>query len=228
MTGLIRKATLLVVLALVATACVATAGIPSAANSTVPAFVNLVACDGSGALPPTFVGTFPNRYKATVTVLDAGNFPVVNSQISLSFCSDVHIYSSIPGGTVVGVVFTNTAVTDAAGQATVEISGAGMNSNGSTFGTNGANCVSWYADTYFLGTSNVSAYDEDGATSVSLQGVLAADLTRFTQDKLAIPAIYKPRSDFNNLGTLDASDLTFFAQYKLALPSYNSSCGTLN
>jgi len=226
MTGLIRKATLLVVLALVAATCVATAGIPSQANSTVPAFVNLISCDGTGALPPEYP-TGAARYKATVTVLDAGNFPVVNSQISLSFCTDVKIYQTIPGGTVVCPVFTNTAVTDAAGQATVEISGAGFNTNGATYGTNGANCVTWYADTYVIGTSNVTAYDEDGATALAKQGVLAADLTSWLLDKVALPAVYKPRSDFNNLGTLDAGDLTYWLQYKVALPAYNSSCGTL-
>ena len=221
MTGLIRKATLLAVIALVATACVANAGIPSAAHSTVPAFVNLVACDGSGNLP---TGA---RYKATVTVLDIGNFPVVNSQISLSFCSDVKIYQTIPGGTVVCPVFTNTAVTDANGQATVVISGAGFNVDGTAVGTNGAACVSWYADTYFLGKSSVTAYDEDGATGLAKQGVLAADLTSWLKDKVALPAVYKPRSDFNNGGALDAGDLTYWLQYKVALPAFNSSCGTL-
>jgi hypothetical protein len=224
MTGLVRKATLLVVLGLVA-ATSAIAGIPVPANCTIPTFVDLVACDGTGALPPAA------KYKATVTVRDIGNFPVINATVSLSFCADFRIYSVIPGGTVVGSVFTNTALTDVNGQATVEISGAGNNSNGGSFGTNGLACVTWTANTVVLGTSNVAAYDEDGATIwpvQTLQGVQTADLTRFAQDKLALPPVYKPRSDFNHVSGLDTGDLTFFAQYKLALPAYNSNCGTLN
>jgi len=223
MTGVIRKATLLVVLGLLA-ASAALAGIPYASSCTLPSFVNLVACDGSGAL----TAAYPARYQATVVVKDIGGFPCVGSVIKVRFCTDVRIYSVIPGGTVIGSEFTNTATTDINGQATVEISGAGYNSTGATYGTDGLNCVTWLADGYVLGTSSVSAYDENGALLVGLQNVDATDLTRFAQDYLAIPAVYKPRSDFNNILSLDPGDLTFFAQYFLAIPAFVSSCGTLN
>jgi hypothetical protein len=223
MTGVIRKATLLVVLGLVA-ASVALAGIPDPGHSTVPAFVNLVACDGAGAL----TSAYPARYQATVTVHDIGGFPVVGSLIRLSFCSDVRIYSVIPGGTVTGSVYTHGTLTNGSGQATVEISGAGLNSTGASFGADGLNCVTWTADGYTLGTSSVSAYDENGGLNVALQNVDATDLTRFAQDYLAVPSVYKPRSDFNNILGLDGGDLTFFAQYFLALPPFDTSCGTLN
>jgi hypothetical protein len=221
MTGLIRKATLLVVLALLATVAVATAGIPTEGNSLVPAFVNLVACDDLGNLP---TGA---RFEATVTVKDVGNFPVVNAEISLSFCDDVRIYDAIPGGTVVCPVYTKTVKTDAAGQATVVISGAGFNVDGTTVGTDGADCVSWYADTYFIGTSHVSTYDEDGCTDGAKEGVFAADLTSCLKDKVGLPYSYRPRSDLNNNIDVDAGDLTYLLQYKVAIPSFALDCGDL-
>ena len=221
MTGVIRKAALLAVIGLVAAVSVATAGIPSPANSTVPTYIDLVSCSSVGALPTA------TKYQATITVLDIGNFPVVNSLVTLTFCSDVKIYSTIPGGTVECPVFTNTAVTNSLGQVTVEISGAGRNTNGATVGTNGANCVTWKADGVTLGTSNVVTYDEDGATALAKQGVLGADLTAWLGDFTALPFVYKPRSDFTHINGLDGGDLTAFITYFTSLPAYVSSCGTL-
>ena len=221
MTGVIRKAAFLAALGLVVAVSVATAGIPSPANSSVPAFVDLVSCSSVGALPPY------TKYQATITVRDIGNFPVVNSKVSLHFCTDVRIYSTIPGGTVVCPVYTHTAVTDANGQVTVEIPGAGFNTNGTSVGTNGLNCVSWYADTYLLGTSSVATYDEDGATLLTRQGVAGSDLISWIADKTGLPYVYRPRSDFNHLGSVDGADLILWIQYKTSLPAYISSCGTL-
>jgi len=220
MTGVIRKATLLVALGLVV-ASAAMAGVPSPANSTIPAFVNLVACSGTGSLPPAA------RYLSTITVRDLGNFPLSGVEISLRFCTDVKIYQTIPGGTVVQPVYTYSTLTDVNGQATVEISGAGFNTNGSTVGTNGSACVGWYADGTFLGGSHVATYDEDGASAIAKQGVLGADLSAWVSDFTALPAVYKPRSDFNNLGTLDGGDLSFWITYFTALPAFVSSCGAL-
>ena len=221
MTGMIRKATLLVVLGLVVSSA-AMAGIPSAANCLIPTFVDLVACDGTGALPPAA------RYIATITVRDIANVGCPNLVISLSFCTDVGIYSVIPGGTVVGPVFTKTAVTDALGQATVEISGAGWNASGATVGTNGANCVTWFASGYELGKSNVATYDEDGKTLLTKQGVAGTDLVAFLSDFFDIATPYKPRSDFDHSTLLGGGDLSFWLTYFLSIPAYNASCGTLN
>lgn len=221
MTGLVRKATLLVVLGLVA-ATSAIAGVPVPANCTIPTFVDLVACDGTGALPPAA------RYKATVTVRDIGNFPVINATVSISFCADVKIYQTIPGGTVVCPVFTNTALTDVNGQATVVISGAGWNTNGSSYGTDGLACATWSANGVVIGTSNVATYDENGMIPGGAKlGVEASDLTSLLLDKVGLPYVYRPRSDLNHLGSIDAGDLTYWLQYKVALPAYNSACGTL-
>jgi hypothetical protein len=221
MTGMIRKATILVALGLVA-ATVATAGIPSAATSIRPAFVDLVACDGAGALP---TGA---RYIATITVNDIAGTPVVGAQVAAAFCSDVAIYSVIPGGAVVGSTFTNTAVTNSLGQVSIVVSGAGKNASGASVGGDGANCVTWFANGVNLGTSSVATYDQDGKLAVASQGLSANDLTRAAQDLLAVPGVYKPRTDFDHNGSLGANDLTFFAQYILAVPAYVSSCGTLN
>ena len=93
MTGVIRKATILVALGLVA-ATSAMAGVPSPANCTIPSFVDLVSCSGAGALPPAA------KYKATIIIRDLGNFPVANVSVSVRFCTDAKIYQTIPGGTV--------------------------------------------------------------------------------------------------------------------------------
>jgi len=222
MTGVTRKAAILVALGLVA-ATAAMAGIPSPANCDLPAsgFVDLVSCDGSGALPNVAA------YKATITVRDVGNFPVVGSVVSLTFCSDFNIYDAIPGGTVVGQRFTSTAVTDINGQVTVEVSGGGNNADGSTYGANGLDCVTWRADGYVLGTSSVTAFDEDGDITAPKQGVGGSDLTSWLSDYLLVPAVYKERSDFSHANELDGGDLTVWLTYYLTVPDYNSSCGTL-
>ena len=221
MTGLVRKATLLVVFGLLATAAIAQAGVPSPANCTLPTFVDLVACDGTGNLPTAAA------FKATVVVRDISNNPVVGATIALSFCTDVKIYSAVPGGAVVCPVFTNTAVTDGTGSATVEISGAGFAVGGVTFGTNGINCVTWFANGIAIGLSNVATYDEDGATALAKQGVAGSDALVWVGDKTTLPAVYRSRSDYNHNGSVDGPDIVLWVNYKTALPAFTSSCGTL-
>jgi hypothetical protein len=225
MTGMIRKATLFAALGLVV-ASSAMAGIPSPANSTIPAFVDLVACDGIGALPPAA------RYKATITVRDLGNFALENVAVSIRFCSDVRIYATIPGGAVTDVVgghlYTCTALTNASGQVTVLVSGAGLNATGASVGADGSVCATWYANDVAIGASSVATYDEDGGLSVAQQGIATSDLVRWAQDMLANPAIYKPRSDFDHSAALATGDLVFWAQYMLANPPFNASCGPLH
>jgi hypothetical protein len=226
MTGVIRKATALVVLGLVA-ATVAVAGVPSGAQSHGPVngFVDLVSCDGVGALPPAA------KYKATFTVHDLGDAPVSGAVISIVFCSDVKIYTAIPGGTVVCPTFTNTAVTNALGIATVEVSGAGYNTNGAVYGTSGLQCATWYANGAAMGCLDVATFDEDGKTALAKQGVGGSDLTAWLSDYVAYTTFgaprYAPRSNFSHLNFNDGPDLTAWLGYYTSGPAYNSSCGTL-
>jgi len=83
MTGLVRKATLLTVAGLLA-ASAAMAGVPSAANSTVPACISLV---GSSAGVPDAFGSF------SVTVRDLANNPLNGASVvvDLSGCTDIAI-----------------------------------------------------------------------------------------------------------------------------------------
>jgi hypothetical protein len=226
MTGVIRKATLLVALGLLA-ATVALAGIPSPSNSHGPVngFIDLVACDGVGVLPPAA------KYKATFTVHDLADAPCPGVVISVVFCSDVKIYTAIPDGAVVCPKFTNTAVTNALGIATVEVSGAGYNTNGAVYGTSGLQCANWYANGSAMGCLDVATYDEDGKTALAKQGVGGSDLTAWLADYAAYQtyglARYAPRSNFSHLNNIDGADLTAWLGYYNAVPSFNSSCGTL-
>jgi len=212
MTGLVRKATLLVVLGLVAAVCVATAGIPYVPNCTIPAYINLVGCNGVGVVDP--YGAF------IVTVKDIGNFPVIGSVVSVSFNTDVKIYDGgFPEFVSCQVA---QAVTNVSGVATFAgIPGAGR---GGVY--TGAAAAAISADGYSLGTAHVSTPDENGGGSGTL-GVEIGDLGAWATDykNAASPPVMR-RSDFNNLGTVEIGDLGRWATiYKSEASA--SDCGAL-
>ena len=218
MTRVIRKAALLAVIGLVAAVSVATAGIPSPANSTVPTYIDLASCNGSGVVNPAMA--------FTVTVLDIGNFPVVNQLVSVAFNTDVKLYNAFPGFVSCQVAEATTGIDGVAHFAAIP--GAGKNTNGGLTFT-GASAATIYAGSVggiVLGTSHVTTMDENGA--VTTLGVEVLDLAAWGADYNARNNVGRPmmrRSDFNHLGTLDVIDLALWGAVKNGV--YKAACGTL-
>jgi len=202
MTGLVRKASILVVLGLVLSAAAAMAGIPDPAHSTCPNlsaghyFVDIVACK-SGVIDP--YGAF------CVTVRDVANNPVPGCDVKLcTTCSDIK-YSQIAGVSC-GPPECITAVTNANGVACFDLPGASTNTNGINSGCR-ADGGTIYACNIELCVVTLTAYDENGAATNP--GVEVTDLSALLGDigKAAIQG-YRGRSDFSHSNTLDVVDLS--------------------
>ena len=213
MTGVIRKAALLAVIGLVAAVSVATAGIPSPANSTVPVYIDLVGCSISGVVDP--LGSF------TVTVLDIGNFPVVNQLVSVAFNTDVKIFGAFPGFASCQVAEATTNLSGVATFAAIPGGGKG----GAFTGASAATIYAGSVGGIVLGTAHVTTLDENGA--VSTKGVDITDLGAWVTDynaRAVLPLMR--RSDFNHSGAVEITDLgKWFTVYNSLLSKY--SCGTL-
>jgi hypothetical protein len=186
MTGLVRKATLLAVCGLLVMAATALAGIPDPAHCTKPAFVKVVGY--SGAVPDAR-GTF------TITVRDIGNFPVVNSLVTLDFtsCTDMRLCKDFRDS----VDCPSMSVykhTDASGNATFTIVGGGRNP-GASAGP-GLNCITIKADYITIGQATAVDFDENG--DIGGNGVTAADFVSLLKDWGA--GVYYGRSDFDGSG----------------------------
>jgi len=197
MTGVIRKATLLAVLGLVV-ASSALAGIPSPANSTIPAFIKVV---GTRATVPDPLGTF------TVTVNDVGPFPVVGSVVTLNFsaCTDMFLCQLANVTCGPGIV---SATTNSLGVATFTVVGGGLCPGTTGFAGPGLGCVTIRADGVLLGTATANDYDLNGALGGTKNGVAIGDLTLFMKDWAGGTGPYVGRSDFNMSSTLSIADLS--------------------
>jgi hypothetical protein len=209
---MIRKATVLVALGLVA-ASAAMAGIPSPANCTFPAFIKVV---GTNAGVPDFRGTF------TITVRDIGNFPVVGSVVTLDFvaCTDMKLCNG--AGVACPIV---SATTDASGIATFTVVGGGLHTGGTVAGP-GLGCVLMRADGYILGNATANVYDLNGATAGSgKNGVLVTDMPLFLNDWHGTGLPYLGRSDFNQDGAIAITDLPKWLQVWGPLGS-SAGCAT--
>jgi hypothetical protein len=201
MTGLVRKATLLSG-ALLLVAGVAMAGVPSAANSTLPAGIQYVGSQG---------GVVDAKGQAIVTVRDAGNNPVINSTVELLFgaCatavpSDLNLddVQPFPGLAVNCAGNVVVAVTNASGQATFRIVGGAAALPGNNPGIT-TPCCTVRADGQVLGTLRVGAYDLNTSG-----GVNAADQSLFLSTLFASPAGYRCRADYNGDGLCNSADLS--------------------
>ena len=234
MTGLIRKATLLVVLGLVASVSLAAAGIPVPANCSIPAYCDLggtdIATISNGAnlsIMDVATGGLPDPIVSfTGVIRDVSNYPVVNMVVACSFNTDVRIGNAFPGYVSCQCVET---LTDGSGVATFHVPGGGRNTTGGLSYT-GANVVTWYAyncgSTTVLATTHVATYDENGAATNP--GVEVTDLSAWGVDftKRLVPG--RPlmrRSDFSHSGSIDVVDLSKWGQVKNSLKSkYNTFC----
>jgi hypothetical protein len=218
MTGLVRKASLLAVLGLLATAAVAGAGIPDPTQSVVPDYIDLVTC--SSGVPDPY-GAF------TVTVNDAAGNPVAGCEVKVAFNTDLFVYDAIPGLTVecglapVKDVVIATSGVD--GVANFTITGASINTNGVATGS-GIVGATVYACEVNLGDVTVACYDENGA--VSLKGMEGTDLAAWLGDMGKQGTIgYKGRSDFDHIYPVSGTDLSYWLKRFGA--GYPASCGNL-
>lgn len=197
MTGVIRKATILVALGLVA-ASAAMAGIPDAAHCTVPTFVKVVG---------TNVGTPDVRGQFTVTVRDIGNIPVSGSVVTLNFvsCTDMKLCNGVSGATCGPAIVS--ATTNASGVATFIVVGGGLHPGG-TFAGLTTPCIEIRASGYIIGSAYAQVYDLNGARGVAgTNGCLITDLPLWLADWAGGAGTYKARSDYNGNLAVAITDL---------------------
>jgi hypothetical protein len=215
MTGLVRKAAALAACGVFFGAAVAFAGVPSPANSTIPARINLVGYEvGSGLADGAAAGA-----TVTVTVRDLANNPIPNSSVVLDFSgcvSDTRIDDSqayFPGLTANCGAHSVSSLTDGAGVATFVVVGGGLASVSPAHAV-GAGKV--WADGVLLGNMGVGTYDENGAG-----GVGGADLSRFLGD--FVGGTNPDRSDFNGAAGVGGADLSLWLATFVAGQSNTSS-----
>lgn len=196
MTGLITKAALLSACGILVAAS-AMAGVPTAANSTSPAFIRLV---GSTASVPDSAGG-----KFTITVRDVALNPVNGSNVVVDFsgCTpvDIRIASNQLNAnyTTNCTAHTVGAYTDAAGQVAFTLLG---NSFGTVSHT-GLGCARIYADGVLLSSPSVATFDLDGAG-----GVAIGDLSVWLGDLGAAGGGYRARSDYDGSASVAIGDLS--------------------
>jgi len=218
MTGLVRKATLLVVCGVLA-ASAAFASVPSPGNSSVPACISLVGNNG-GVIDP--VGQF------VVTVRDLANLPINNSLVVVDFssCSGLTLCNT---GAFAGVTLdcgtqTARAFTGVTGQVTFRIAGHANNSgNQAPYSTYGDGKV--FADGVLLFSPTVHAYDQNAS------GLGATDLSAWLGDFFG--GNNPSRSDYDCTGALGATDLSnwlgvFFANGSVSnCPTSGTQCSAI-
>lgn len=222
MTGLIRKATLLMACGVILGATSASAGVPSPANtwgvlSASQKRINL----GPVLTAVTLADTFTTKTVLTFTVRDLANNPISGSSVFIDFngCNgsrvcDSQIYQGMvttPGPVVRGL-------SNALGVVSLVVTGG---YNGSVpAAADARNCASIYADGVLLGTLDVGAYDLNGGG-----GVDGTDLSLWAADAFDIGAPNASRSDYDGSGIVDGADLSELA-VSLFEVSGTSSCAT--
>jgi hypothetical protein len=194
MTRLITKAALLSACGMLV-AVAAMAGIPSAGNSTSPAYLRLAA---STAGVPDSISS-----KITVTVRDIANNVIANSFVTVDFSNavttDIKIGSNQLNAnyTVNCANHTVSAYTNAAGQVAFTLLGGSWAA--SSYSGAGAGRI--YADGVLLSSPTVAAFDLNGTG-----GLTAGDLSILLGDIGS--HTYRARSDVDLSGALSAGDLS--------------------
>jgi hypothetical protein len=191
MTGLVRRATLITAVGLLA-ASAAMAGVPSASTSIQPTGL-VIKIVGHGS-PPDPIGT------VSYTIRDASNNPVPGSVVILNFaaCADVRICSSDVGTgmTVNCGSKTVTGVTNASGQVSIVV--AGSSGGGAPSFTK---CVAVTADGVPYANLNGATADYN-----ALDGVTLLDVSSCYGDVVA--GTGRKRSDFDGNGTVALLDVS--------------------
>ena len=168
-------------------------GVPSPANSSVPACIRLVGSDGSVAA--TAFGGFEVVHR------DLANNPIPDALIVVDFSAAPELFIAAnqfdPSATVDCALKTVSKRTDANGRAVFCIVGASTDEFPPSTQLNGGRI---YANGMLIGDPTVSAFDLDGRL-----GLGATDLTHFLSD-FASGNLYG-RSDFDCSGGIGARDL---------------------
>lgn len=212
MTGLIRKATLMTLSGLMV-AGVAMAGVPSGANSTVPASkcIKVVGRNSAGAVD--LVGPLKGTF--IVNVKDGAPIPnnVVGSNVLIDFrlCPDIRIavQADQPAGiTVYPGIKSVGAVTDALGNATFTIVGGasnGGNGGGVLFPGSGFLTAKVTADNVFISNLTIAAYDQN-----FVGGINTVDLGQLIGDTFSpgAGATAAARSDLDCSGAVTSADIS--------------------
>lgn len=218
--------------ALLLSACAAWASVPSLANSTVPAGIQLVGSTG---------GTPDAKGEAVVIVRDAGNntLPGVTVYLEFENCmgpsqpnKDMFINRTQPWAVdgasnpqmfyqTFGVAQTPVAwaTTDATGTARFRLLGKSNAGPGNPLGITSA-CARIWLTTVGVGPSlntYVGSYDLNG-----VGGVNAADQGIFLG---SLFGAYRARADYNGSGTVTAADLAKLLAVQFAAGSLVSSGG---
>ena len=195
MTGLVRKATLIVAGGLLI-AGAAAAGVPSPANSTLPAGIAVVG--SSLGVSDSVAGKF------SVVVRDLANNPLNGSSVVIDFSADADIKicnpQLNPSYTLNCPARTVRKFTDASGTAGFTIVGGGTGLAPSVIAGSGSKI---YADGVLLGNRTVAAYDIDGIGGVGT-GDLSAWLTDFGS------GFAYGRSDYDFSGGIGTGDLSLW------------------
>lgn len=232
MTGLVRRATLITAVGLLA-ASAAMAGVPSAGNSTLgDPLIILRAYSGSPS-----AAAVDQSIPKTIVVRDAANNPVPNSVVVLNFSAchaagDIRIGSTQPAGFFVNCAAkTVSGVTDATGTVVFRVVGASNTSSAANPGA-GEGCATVTADGVALGSLSVGTPDLNGArgggTDAGMDGTDTAQYlgSRFPNAVIA-PCTstnpnYKPRANFN-VGTpcafqvIDGQDTAVFTLFRFGV-----------
>jgi hypothetical protein len=204
MTGMIRKATLLVALGLVA-ASAALAGIPSPANCTFASFIDVVATNGTVADP---FGTY------TVTVRDIANNACPGSIVTLNFsgASDIRLCTDFAPAGQVNTCNVATVTTNGSGVATFIVVGAAKDPGGLVTGA-GLGGMTVRADGYVLGTVTAAAYDLNGA--IGSPGLTSLDASAFSTSNGVFGGVgnpaYKGRCDYSHDGAITSLDASLMS-----------------
>ena len=218
MTGLVRRATLITAVGLLA-ASAAMAGVPSATTSTQPspAVIKVV---GHGS-PPDPAGNI------VYTIRDASNNLVPGSVVILNFsgCGDLRICSSDVGDGGPGSpdlvincgAKTVTGVTNTTGQITIAVAGTGTGVGAPVFVP--TKCVSVTADGVPMANLGAAVADLNG-----VNGVNSIDLGLFGAD-LGPPSTNRARSDYDVNGVLNSIDLGLFGAVLGPPTGSTLSCG---
>jgi hypothetical protein len=193
MTGLVRKATLFTVCALLA-AGAAFASVPSPANSSCPTCFSLVGDDGLGTIDP--LGEF------CVEVRDLANQPINNSLVVVDFsaCSNLVLCENNEAGFVVDCQTQTVRGFTVNGLICFRIKGYANNSGGNNPPYNPYNCAKIFADGVLLCQPSVAAYDMDG------NGGGPADLSAWLNDFFNGPN--PSRADYDCAGGVGPADLS--------------------
>ena len=196
MTGRGRKAILLTASGLMI-ASAALAGVPSAANSTIPPCITLV---GSLAGTPDPVGQF------TVTVRDLANNPLNGASVvnDLSGCTDLTLCANqFDAGALVNCAAKTTRkFTNISGQVSFIVLGGSNGSGNATTLLGGAKI---YANGTLIASPTASVFDLDGSNGVGIND-LSVWLTDF--GTFGNPAF--GRSDFDCSGSVGINDLSLW------------------